>query len=54
MPHKSPSDVVPFVYLAAAISALGGLLFGYDIGVVSGAILSIKKQFALSEWRKLS
>lgn len=36
------------VYLATAISALGGMLFGYDIGVISGAILFIKKQFSLS------
>jgi MFS transporter, SP family, galactose:H+ symporter len=37
-----------FVYLAAAISALGGMLFGYDIGVISGAILFIKKDFSIS------
>ena len=37
-----------FVHLAAAISALGGMLFGYDIGVISGAILFIKKDFSLS------
>ena len=36
------------VYLAAATSALGGMLFGYDIGVISGAILFIKKDFSLS------
>ncbi|MCW6511766.1 sugar porter family MFS transporter [Lichenifustis flavocetrariae] len=36
------------VYLATAISALGGMLFGYDIGVISGAILFIKTEFALS------
>ena len=40
--------VTSFVYIAAAISALGGMLFGYDIGVISGAILFIKKDFALS------
>jgi SP family galactose:H+ symporter-like MFS transporter len=41
-----------FVYLAAAISGLGGMLFGYDIGVISGAILFIKKQFSLSSGRE--
>jgi sugar porter (SP) family MFS transporter len=40
--------VKPLVYVAAAISALGGMLFGYDIGVISGAILFVKKQFSLS------
>jgi len=42
------ADGTSFVYLAAAISALGGMLFGYDIGVISGAILFIKKDFSLS------
>jgi SP family galactose:H+ symporter-like MFS transporter len=37
-----------FVYVAAAISALGGMLFGYDTGVISGAILFIRKDFLLS------
>ncbi len=36
------------VYLATAVAALGGMLFGYDIGVISGAILFIKKDFSLS------
>jgi len=42
------TDAKRFVYLATAISALGGMLFGYDIGVISGAILFIKKEFSLS------
>ncbi len=37
-----------FVKIAAAISALGGLLFGYDTGVISGAILFVKQDFLLS------
>jgi sugar porter (SP) family MFS transporter len=37
-----------FVYTAAAFAALGGLLFGYDTGVISGAVLFLKGDFALS------
>ena len=45
---NTETDAKHFVYLATAISALGGMLFGYDIGVISGAILFIKKEFSLS------
>jgi sugar porter (SP) family MFS transporter len=48
MNNKVKANGKRFVYLAAAISALGGLLFGYDIGVISGAILFIKSDFRLS------
>ncbi len=37
-----------FVYVAAIFAALGGLLFGYDTGVISGALLFIRRAFALS------
>jgi len=37
-----------FSYLAAGFAALGGLLFGYDTGVISGAVLFLKNDFALS------
>jgi|GEM_PF-3954380 len=48
MVDNAKPDVRPFVYVAVGIAALGGLLFGYDTGVVSGAILFIKTQFSLS------
>jgi sugar porter (SP) family MFS transporter len=37
-----------FLYITAGIAALAGLLFGYDTGVISGAILFIKDQFHLT------
>lgn len=38
-----------FVYLVSAVAALGGLLFGFDTAVVSGAIGLMKAQFALND-----
>lgn len=37
-----------FVYVVASVAALGGLLFGYDTGIISGALLFIKKDFQLN------
>jgi SP family galactose:H+ symporter-like MFS transporter len=48
MKDNAKTDGKRFVYLASAISALGGMLFGYDIGVISGALLFIKRDFSLS------
>src|SRR6201996_7111757 len=39
------SSVRRHVAVSAAVTALGGLLFGYDTGVVSGALLFLKKDF---------
>jgi SP family galactose:H+ symporter-like MFS transporter len=48
MEHKVAPEVKTFVYVAVGIAAVGGLLFGYDTGVISGAILFVQKQFSLS------
>ena len=37
-----------FVHIAAFFAALGGLLFGYDTGVISGALIFIKRDFGLT------
>lgn len=37
-----------FVSVVATIAALGGLLFGYDIGIISGALLFIRDAFPLT------
>jgi SP family arabinose:H+ symporter-like MFS transporter len=37
-----------FVYLITAVAALGGLLFGYDTAVISGAIGFLRTKFELS------
>ncbi|XP_072242521.1 proton myo-inositol cotransporter-like isoform X2 [Leuresthes tenuis] len=43
-----------FVYVLAFFSALGGFLFGYDTGVVSGAMLLLKKEMNLNAlWQEL-
>ena len=39
-----------FIYVVAILSALGGFLFGYDTGVVSGALVFVKDEFHLNHW----
>ena len=38
-----------FLLLITAVSALGGLLFGYDTGVINGAQFYLSKYFELND-----
>lgn len=46
--NKAETSEKYFVYFAVGVAAFSGLLFGYDTGVISRAILFITDQFSLS------
>ena len=41
-----------FLLVITAVSALGGLLFGYDTGVINGAQFYLSKHFGLDDVMK--
>jgi len=41
-----------YLTFICVVSALGGLLFGYDTVVISGTVTAVTKQFMLTEWLK--
>ena len=50
--HIAPAGSLRLVYLAAVFAAVGGLLSGYDTGVISGALPFIKNSFTLSTFQQ--
>jgi MFS family permease len=40
-----------YVVMVSVVAAVGGFLFGYDLAVVSGAIIFLQKQFALTTYQ---
>ncbi len=45
--QRSTPNWTWYLILAVSLAAIGGLLFGHDTGVISGALLYLKKQFNL-------
>ncbi|RWS29072.1 proton myo-inositol cotransporter-like protein [Leptotrombidium deliense] len=51
---RSRVKATKFVYIATLLTAIGGFLFGYDTGIVSGAMVFIKDEFQLNNlWQEL-
>ena len=54
--HDGATDAPPagsraYVYRISLVAALGGLLFGYDTAIINGAIVFLKRHFALSAFQ---
>jgi len=50
MKNYQPSGTL--IFIVSAIAALAGLLFGFDTGIISGALLFIQKDFVLTNTMK--
>jgi sugar porter (SP) family MFS transporter len=46
--NKATGISASYLYLVVLVAAVGGFLFGYDLSLISGAIIFLKTQFALT------
>src|SRR5713226_5324165 len=48
-PPNPQAGAARYLFLPAAVAAIGGLLFGFDTAVINGAIVFLKSQFGWSD-----
>ena len=40
-PGRSTTKIASFLYVVTGVTAIAGFLYGYDTGIISGALLPI-------------
>ena len=51
---EAPGQLTGLVVVVALVSAISGALYGYDTGIISGALLQITKDFGIAEgWKQV-
>ena len=48
----TPAPATGYVFRLAMVAALGGFLFGYDISIISGAVIFLESEFHLNDFQK--
>jgi sugar porter (SP) family MFS transporter len=52
--RAAPGQLTGAVVIVALVSAVAGMLYGYDTGIISGALLQITKDFGIAEsWEQV-
>ena len=52
VPSKGKAKTPAIIYVITGFSIIGGFLFGYDTGVIAGALLELDNDFNLSATQK--
>jgi sugar porter (SP) family MFS transporter len=52
VPGTSSAGYTAYAFRVALVAALGGFLFGYDISIISGAIIFLKSEFNLDPYQQ--